>query len=161
LSSGEKYDEWRKVHRKEGQAVVGARSAMFAPFENIGIIIIDEEHENSYKQEDQPRYHARDVAIKRGRYYNCPVVLGSATPTVESYARARKDVYKLAILNKRTNDKALPKVELDDMREELDADNRTMFSRKLKERVEYALDKREQVVLLLNRSGYSTFVMCR
>src|SRR5699024_8355069 len=99
LSSGEKYDEWRKVHRKEVQVVVGARSAIFAPFENIGIIIIDEEHENSYKQEDQPRYHARDVAIKRGRYYNCPVVLGSATPTLESYARARKGVYKLAILN--------------------------------------------------------------
>ncbi|HLR51748.1 MAG TPA: primosomal protein N' [Candidatus Avamphibacillus sp.] len=161
LSSGEKYDEWRKVHRKEVQVVVGARSAIFAPFENIGIIIIDEEHENSYKQEDQPRYHARDVAIKRGRYYNCPVVLGSATPTLESYARARKGVYKLAILNKRTNDKALPKVELVDMREELHAGNRTMFSRKLKEKIEYALEKREQIVLLLNRRGYSTFVMCR
>src|SRR5699024_197908 len=131
------------------------------PFENIGIIIIDEEHENSYKQEDQPRYHARDVAIKRGRYYNYPVVLGSATPTLESYARARKGVYKLAILHKRTTDKALPKVELVDMREELHEGNLTMFSRKLKEKIEYALEKREQIVLLLSRRGYSTFVMSR
>src|SRR5690625_1607405 len=119
LSSGEKYDEWRKVHRKEVQVVVGARSAIFAPFENIGIIIIDEEHENSYKQEDQPRYHARDVAIKRGRYYNCPVVLGSATPTLESYARAKKGVSKLAVLDKRTNHKDMPTVEIIDMRQQL------------------------------------------
>ncbi|MEN1966928.1 primosomal protein N' [Lentibacillus sp. N15] len=161
LSSGEKYDEWRKIQQKEVQVVVGARSAIFAPFENIGIIIIDEEHETSYKQEDQPRYHARDVAIYRGNNHHCPVILGSATPTLESYARAQKGVYKLASLTKRTNDKGMPDVQIVDMRNELHAGNRTMFSRDLKEKIEQAITKKEQVVLLLNRRGYSTFVMCR
>lgn len=161
LSSGEKYDEWRKIQRKEVQVVVGARSAIFAPFENIGIMIIDEEHETSYKQEDQPRYHARDVAIHRGYYHDCPVILGSATPTLESYARAQKGVYQLATLTKRTNDKGMPDVQIVDMRNELHAGNRTMFSRELKERVTQCIAKKEQVVLLLNRRGYSTFVMCR
>lgn len=91
LSSGEKYDEWRRIERKEVKVVVGARSAIFAPFENLGIIIIDEEHETSYKQEDNPRYHARDVAIKRSQYYQCPVILGSATPTLETFARAQRE----------------------------------------------------------------------
>ncbi len=95
LSVGEKYDEWRKIQRKEVKVVVGARSAIFAPFENLGIIIIDEEHETSYKQEENPRYHARDVAIERAKNHNCPVVLGSATPTLESFARAQKGVYHL------------------------------------------------------------------
>ncbi|AXI09033.1 primosomal protein N' [Oceanobacillus zhaokaii] len=161
LSAGEKFDEWRKIQRKEVQVVVGARSAVFAPFENLGIIIIDEEHETTYKQEDQPRYHARDVSIHRGEYHQCPVILGSATPTLESYARASKGVYKLATLNKRTNDKPMPKVDIVDMREELHAGNRTMFSRKLKESIELCIERGEQVVLLLNRRGYSTFVMCR
>ncbi|MFC4557061.1 primosomal protein N' [Virgibacillus kekensis] len=161
LSSGEKYDEWRRIHRKEVQVVVGARSAIFAPFEKIGIIIIDEEHENSYKQEDQPRYHARDVAIYRGRNHNCPVILGSATPTLESYARAQKGVYQLATLTKRTNNSEMPDVEIVDMRDELHAGNRSMFSRKLKESIEACISRGEQAVLLLNRRGYSTFVMCR
>ena len=100
LSAGEKYDEWRKIQRGEVKVVVGARSAIFAPFENIGIIILDEEHESTYKQEDTPRYHARDVAIKRAEYYNCPVILGSATPSLESYARASKGVYTLLTLMK-------------------------------------------------------------
>lgn len=90
LSTGEKYDEWRKIHRKEVKLVVGARSAVFAPFENLGMIIIDEEHESSYKQEEMPRYHAKDVAIERARRHRCPVVLGSATPSLETYARAKK-----------------------------------------------------------------------
>ncbi|WP_042144932.1 primosomal protein N' [Paucisalibacillus sp. EB02] len=161
LSNGEKYDEWRKVQTKKVRVVVGARSAIFAPFENLGIIIIDEEHETTYKQEDQPRYHARDVAIKRGQYHHCPVILGSATPTLESYARAKKDVYKLATLDKRTNEKAMPDVEIVDMREELHAGNRSMFSIKLKESMEEVIARGEQIVLLLNRRGYSTFVMCR
>ncbi|WP_284139902.1 primosomal protein N' [Virgibacillus sp. LDC-1] len=161
LSNGEKYDEWRKIYRKEVKVVVGARSAIFAPFENIGIIIIDEEHETTYKQEDQPRYHARDVAIQRGKTNNCPVILGSATPTLESYARAKKHVYKLLTLNKRTNNKGMPEVEIIDMRNELHAGNRTMFSRALKEEVEATMARGEQIVLLLNRRGYSTFVMCR
>src|SRR5690625_441248 len=161
LSIGEKYDEWRKVQRKEVQVVVGARSAIFAPFENLGIIIIDEEHETTYKQEESPRYHARDVAIKRGEYNCCPVILGSATPTLESYARGTKDVYHLLTLSKRTNKKAMPKVEIIDMRKELHAGNRTMFSRLLMTKINECLRKNEQIVLLLNRRGYSTFALCR
>ncbi|MBU8565887.1 primosomal protein N' [Virgibacillus pantothenticus] len=161
LSAGEKYDEWRRVQRKEVQVVVGARSAIFAPFENLGVIIIDEEHESTYKQEDQPRYHARDVAIQRGQHHKCPVILGSATPMLESYARASKGVYQLTTLDKRTNNKELPPVEIVDMRKELHAGNRTMFSRTLKAEIEACLQKGEQIVLLLNRRGYSTFVMCR
>lgn len=161
LSAGEKYDEWRKIQNKSVQVVVGARSAVFAPFENLGIIIIDEEHETTYKQEDQPRYHARDVAIKRAMTYQCPVVLGSATPTLESYARAQKGIYTLLTLTERTNTLTMPSVEIIDMREELHAGNRTMFSRVLKEKIERCIEKGEQVVLMLNRRGYSTFVMCR
>ncbi|TFJ94601.1 primosomal protein N' [Lentibacillus salicampi] len=161
LSHGERYDEWRRIHRKEVQVVVGARSAVFAPFENLGIIIIDEEHENSYKQEDSPRYHARDVAIQRGEYHRCPVILGSATPALESYARAQKGVYKLSTLTKRTNEKAMPEVNIVDMRDELHAGNRSMFSRSLKDNIAKRISRGEQVVLLLNRRGYSTFVMCR
>ncbi|MFC3040280.1 primosomal protein N' [Virgibacillus xinjiangensis] len=161
LSAGEKYDEWRRIHRKEVQVVVGARSAVFAPFENLGIIIIDEEHETTYKQEDQPRYHARDVAIQRGKTHHCPVILGSATPTLESYARAKKGVYHLLTLEKRTNEQAMPEVDIVDMREELHAGNRTMFSRKLKDKMDQRIGRGEQVVLMLNRRGYSTFVMCR
>lgn len=161
LSSGEKFDEWRKVLNKEVKVVVGARSAIFAPFENLGIIIIDEEHELSYKQEDQPRYHARDVAIQRGKHHSCPVILGSATPTLESYARAKKGVYQLATLTKRTNEQALPSVQVVDMRDELHAGNRTMFSRTLQEKIVDRIEKGEQIILLLNRRGYSTFVMCR
>ncbi|KHE67621.1 primosomal protein N' [Halobacillus sp. BBL2006] len=161
LSAGEKYDEWRKIQRKEVQVVVGARSAIFAPFSNIGLIIIDEEHETSYKQEDRTRYHARDVAIERAKTHKCPVVLGSATPALESYARAAKGNYQLLTLSKRMNDAVMPEVELVDMREELHEGNRSMFSRILKEKIEDRLTKGEQVVLFLNRRGYSTFVMCR
>lgn len=161
LSAGEKFDEWRKIQRKEVQVVVGARSAIFAPFENLGIIIIDEEHETSYKQEDHPRYHARDVAVLRGKNHQCPVVLGSATPMLESYARAQKGIYHLLTLPKRMNNAMMPEVEVVDMRTELHAGNRTMFSRVLKEKIEDRIAKKEQVVLFLNRRGYSTFVMCR
>lgn len=161
LSVGEKYDEWRKIQRKEVQVVVGARSAIFAPFENLGIIIIDEEHETTYKQEEAPRYHAKDVAIKRGELNRCPVVLGSATPTLEAYARAQKGVYHLLTLEQRTNKQPLPPVEIVDMRAELHAGNRSMFSRLLLEKINDRLKKNQQVVLLLNRRGYSTFILCR
>src|SRR5699024_240222 len=161
LSAGEKYDEWRKIQRKEAQVVLGARSAIFAPLENLGSIIMDEEHETTYKQEEQPRYHARDVAIDRSEDHDCPVLLGSATPALEAYARAPKGVYKLSTLMKRTNDKGMPDVEVVVMRDELHAGNRTMFSRRLKESIQQCIERGEQVVLLLNRRGYSTFVMCR
>ncbi|MCL7746413.1 primosomal protein N' [Halalkalibacter alkaliphilus] len=161
LSMGEKYDEWRKILRKEVEVVVGARSAIFAPFTNVGIIIIDEEHETSYKQEENPKYHARDVAIFRGDYHQCPVILGSATPSLESYARAKKQVYQLLPLTTRVNQRSMPAVEVVDMREELRNGNRSMFSFSLLEMLKDRIDKGEQSVLFLNRRGYSTFVMCR
>jgi primosomal protein N' (replication factor Y) len=161
LSAGEKYDEWRKIQRKEVSVVVGARSAVFAPFENIGIIIIDEEHETSYKQEENPRYHARDVAIQRAEHFQCPVVLGSATPSLESFARANKMVYQLLSLPTRMNNQALPSVEIVDMRDELRSGNRSMFSGVLFEKMKDRLEKRQQIVLFLNKRGHSSFIMCR
>ncbi|ASS93281.1 primosomal protein N' [Peribacillus simplex] len=161
LSVGEKYDEWRKIHRKEVKVVVGARSAVFAPFENLGLVIIDEEHESSYKQEETPRYHARDVAIERAKSYRCPVILGSATPTLESFARAKKNVYKLLTLSQRMNKNVLPAVDIVDMREELRTGNRSMFSELLFTKLKDRLEKGEQTVLMLNKRGHSSFVMCR
>ncbi|MDN7244235.1 primosomal protein N' [Planococcus shenhongbingii] len=161
LSAGEKYDEWRKIQRAEVKVVVGARSAIFAPFENLGLIILDEEHESSYKQDDSPRYHARDVAIWRSEQHNCPVILGSATPSLESYARAQKGVYELLVLEKRAKNQPLPDVQIVDMREELRNGNRSMFSVPLAEAIRDRLEKKEQVVLFLNKRGYSSFVLCR
>ena len=161
LSAGEKYDEWRKIQRKEVKVVVGARSAVFAPFENLGLIIIDEEHETSYKQEEMPRYHARDVAIERARNYQCPVILGSATPSLESFARAQKGVYHLLNLPNRMNQQSLPSVEIIDMREELRQGNRSMFSTVLLEKLRDRVEKGQQTVLFLNKRGHSSFVMCR
>lgn len=161
LSSGEKYDEWRKIKRGEASVVVGARSSIFSPVENLGIIIIDEEHESSYKQEDNPKYHARNMALHRGAYHHCPVVLGSATPSLESRARAQKKVYTLLELKERANRMALPEVELVDMREEFQQNNRGNFSLSLQEKIKDRLHKKEQIVLLLNRRGYSSFIMCR
>ncbi|AWI36608.1 primosome assembly protein PriA [Bacillus safensis FO-36b] len=161
LSTGEKYDEWRKIHRKEVKLVVGARSAVFAPFENLGMIIIDEEHESSYKQEEMPRYHAKDVAIERAVRHQCPVVLGSATPSLETYARAKKGVYTLLPLKHRVNQQQMPHVSLIDMREELRNGNRSMFSEELMIRLKEVLERKEQAVLFLNKRGYSSFVMCR
>ncbi len=161
LSVGEKYDEWRKIHRGEVKVVVGARSAVFAPFKNLGIIILDEEHESTYKQEDTPRYHARDVAIQRAAYYKCPVVLGSATPSLETYARARKGVYTLLKLTKRPKSQQLPTVHIVDMREELKKGNRSMFSVELADAIRLRIEKNEQTVLFLNKRGFSSFVLCR
>lgn len=161
LSIGEKYDEWRKIYRKEVKVVVGARSAIFAPFENLGLIIMDEEHESSYKQEENPRYHARDVAIERAKLHSCPVILGSATPTLESFARAQKGIYQLLTMSKRMNAGPLPSVEIVDMREELRAGNRSMFSENLLTKLKDRLEKNQQTVLMLNKRGHSSFVMCR
>lgn len=162
LSQGEKYDEWRKIEREEAQVVVGARSAIFAPLKNIGLIIIDEEHESSYKQDETPCYHARDLAIWRSKYHHCPIVLGSATPSLESRARAQKGVYQLLQLNHRAKAAAqLPAIEIVDMREEFQNHRTSTFSANLQEKIQNRLDKKEQTVLLLNRRGYSSFVMCR
>jgi len=161
LSIGEKYDEWRKVRRKEVKVVVGARSAIFAPFTNLGIIIIDEEHTDSYKQVESPNYHALDVAILRTKYYNIPLVLGSATPSVESYYKAKNKEYTLLEINNRANNTTLPKVYIEDMRYEFKGGNRSIFSKRLDELITDRLHKKEQIILLLNRRGHSTFVMCR
>ena len=162
LSQGEKYDEWRKIERGEAEVVVGARSAIFAPIENIGVIIVDEEHEASYKQEETPRYHARDLAIWRSEYHHCPVVLGSATPSLESRARAQKNVYQRLRLTQRANQAAtLPTIDVVDMRQEVENGNVSSFSMSLQEKLQERLGKNEQSVLLLNRRGYSSFVMCR
>ncbi len=161
LSTGEKYDEWRKIRRKEVKVVVGARSAIFAPFENLGVIIIDEEHTESYKQETSPTYHAKDVAELRSKYYNIPLVLGSATPSIDTYYKAKSNEYKLLEIQKRANNTTLPEVFIEDMRYEFQGGNRSIFSARLHELIEDRLKKNEQIILLLNRRGHSTFVMCR
>ncbi|MDT0736875.1 primosomal protein N' [Staphylococcus haemolyticus] len=161
LSNGERYDEWQKIRDGRARVSVGARSSIFAPFKNLGIIIIDEEHESTYKQEDYPRYHARDIAEWRSQFHQCPLVLGSATPSLESYARAEKGVYQLLTLPTRVNQQALPSIDIVDMREELSAGNRSMFSNELREAIEERLRKNEQIVLFLNRRGYASFMLCR
>lgn len=162
LSNGEKYDEWRKVERGEAQVVVGARSAVFAPLKNIGAIIIDEEHESSYKQDSNPRYHAREVAILRAQYNRAVLVLGSATPSLESRARAGKGRYQFLRLTKRANPLAkVPQVEVVDFRDYIGQNEAKNFTPPLLEAIQERLDKREQVVLMLNRRGYSSFIMCR
>lgn len=162
LSNGEKYDEWRKVERGDAQVVVGARSAIFAPLKNLGVIIIDEEHEASYKQDSNPRYHARDVAILRAQYNQAALVLGSATPSLESRARAGKGVYQHLRLTKRANPLAsVPEVQLIDFRDYIGQNEASNFTPPLIEAIQDRLDKKEQVVLMLNRRGYSSFVMCR
>ena len=161
LSIGEKYDEWRRIEREEAQVVVGARSAIFAPLKNLGVIIVDEEHESSYKQDEMPRYNAKDVAKWRGIYHSCPVIFGSATPSLESRARAQKGVYDWLRLTKRVNNQKLPKVQIIDMREAVKTSPIPDFSLKMVNSIQEKLDKKEQIVLLLNRRGYSTFMMCR
>ena len=162
LSNGEKYDEWRKVERGDAQVVVGARSAIFAPLKDLGVIIIDEEHEASYKQDSNPRYHARDVAILRAQYNRVALVLGSATPSLESRARASKGVYQHLRLTQRANPLAsIPEVQVIDFRDYIGQNETSNFTPPLIEAIQDRLDKKEQVVLMLNRRGYSSFVMCR
>ena len=162
LSNGERYDEWRKVERGAAQVVVGARSAIFAPLKNIGAIIIDEEHEASYKQDSNPRYHARDVALLRAKYNQAVLVLGSATPSLESRARAGKGVYHFLQLTKRAKPQAqIPEVEIVDFRDYIGQNEASNFTPVLLEAIQDKLDRKEQVVLMLNRRGYSSFVMCR
>ncbi|MGW8026456.1 primosomal protein N' [Staphylococcus xylosus] len=161
LSKGERYDEWQKIRDGKASVSVGARSSVFAPFKNLGMIIIDEEHESSYKQEDYPRYQARDIAQWRSQYHQCPLILGSATPSLETYARAEKGVYELLSLPNRVNQQALPEIEIVDMRTELSSGNRSMFSEQLRKAIQQRLDKKEQIVLFLNRRGYASFMLCR
>lgn len=162
LSDGEKYDQWRKIERGEAQVVVGARSAVFAPLKNLGAIIIDEEHEASYKQDSSPRYHARDVALLRARYNQAVLVLGSATPSLESRARASRGVYQFLELTQRANPLAkIPEVTVVDFRDYIGQQEASNFTPVLVEAIRKRLERKEQVVLMLNRRGYSSFVMCR
>ena len=158
LSDGERYDEYRKIKEGKVSIAIGARSAIFSPFKNLGLIIIDEEHTDTYKQDNNPRYDAIDIALKRGKYNNIPILLGSATPLIESYTRAKLGVYKLLELPNRIN-KTLPTVELVDMKDEIRKGNK-IISSKLKDSINNCLERDEQVILLLNRRGYSTTVSC-
>lgn len=160
LSDGEKYDEWRRIVRGEVSIVIGARSAVFAPLTNIGIIVIDEEHSDSYKQDNNPRYNAKDIAIERAKNYNCPVLMGSATPSLDTYARAVKKVYKLLNLPNRVNGKDLPHIDIVDMNEEMKY-SKGHFSKRLLDEIKKTVKNKEQVILLLNRRGYSSFVSCK
>ncbi|AWB45166.1 primosomal protein N' [Paenibacillus sp. CAA11] len=166
LSGGERYDEWRKIREGRVQVAIGARSAIFAPFSDLGLIVMDEEHETSYKQEETPKYHARDVAIQRAKQHQAAVILGSATPSLESYHAARSQsnpLYAPMLLEMRQRPlgSQLPKVNIVDMRNELKDGNRSMFSRSLHAAISARLERGEQSVLFLNRRGHSTFVMCR
>ena len=160
LSDGEKYDEYTKISEGKVHVVVGTRSSIFAPLTNIGIIIIDEEHSTSYKQETTPRYNAIDIAKERCSYNNCPLILGSATPSLESFARAKKGVFKLLTLNNRIGNYKMPEVELVDMTKEIRKRN-IIFSDRLKEEILKSLNRKEQVMILLNRRGFSTIVSCQ
>ncbi len=158
LSDGERYDEYRKIKNNEVKIVVGARSAIFAPFTNLGLIIIDEEHTSTYKQENNPRYNAIDVALYRCKNYNIPLLLGSATPLIESYTRAKKGIYTLITLKERIN-KSLPTVSLVDMKDEIKKGNK-VISEELDKEIIKALDNDEQIIILLNRRGYATIITC-
>ena len=160
-SQGERYDQFKRARKGEVQVMVGPRSALFTPFSRLGLIVIDEEHEPSYKSENSPRYHARETAVKRAELEHARVVLGSATPSLEAYSRAVSDEYVLVKLKARYGERPMPKVSIVDLREELKAGNRSILSRELWEGIERRLESREQIMLFLNRRGYAGFVSCR
>jgi len=161
LGAGERLDEWERARRGQVDIVVGARSAVFAPVPSLGLIVVDEEHDGSYKQDESPRYHARDVAVFRAERVGATVVLGSATPSLETYSRVESGEYEVIDLPRRIDDRPMPDVAVVDMRSELKAGNRTIFSRLLRARIEQTLDREQQVILFMNRRGFSTFVLCR
>jgi primosomal protein N' (replication factor Y) len=162
LSAGERYDEWRRVRKGLVQLVIGARSAVFAPLDSPGIIIVDEEHDPSYKQEDKVRYHARDLALVRGKMENAVVILGSATPSLESYHNALEGKFQLLSLPARIDQRPLPEIQILDMRQEQgEGKEKPVFSRPLRESLQESLARGEQALLFLNRRGFSTFALCR
>lgn len=161
LSQGERFDEWRRLRSGEATVAVGARSAIFAPLENLGVIIIDEEHDGSYVSEGNPRYDTVEIAGFRAGYNSCPLVLGSATPSVESYYKAEKGEYKLLELPHRINNLLLPEMEVVDMSRELRAGNRDVFSTSLKDALRKTIAAKEQAIIFLNRRGFASFVMCK
>lgn len=161
LSGLEKYDEWRRISKGEAKIVIGARSACFAPVKNLGLVVVDECHESSYKQDVNPKYYAVDVLKTRAKTFNCPVILGSATPNIESYARYSRGYYELLELKNRALDSAMPNIEVIDMKEEFKKGKNSTFSEKLIQEIGVRLKRKEQVILLLNRRGHSNFVICR
>ena len=161
LSAGERFDEWQKILNGEVSLVVGARSAVFAPFDKLGVIIMDEEQENTYKSESNPLYHAREVALERCKSHGALLLMASATPAVESRYKAEQGEYHLLKMTKRYNEISMPKVEIADMCSELKNGNRTVFSKKLIEMIGETLERKEKIILFLNRRGYNTFVSCR
>ncbi len=161
LSVGERYDQWQRIKRNEARIVIGARSAIFAPVENLGLIIIDEEHDDSYKSEMTPRYNAKEVARKIAINKQIPLVLGSATPDINTFYKAKQGQIELLTLTKRANNSNLPEVQVIDLREELANGNKTMLSRELYDKIQQNLKNKHQTILFLNRRGFSTFIMCR
>ena len=161
LSNGERFDEWQRIRKGESPVVIGARSAIFAPLCQIGLIIIDEEHESSYKQEENPKYHARTIAKWRAEKHQAVLILGSATPAVETYCLARAGRYQWLPLRERVNQLPYPTIQVVDMRKEMQAGNRSIFSQTLSNQLQQCVKRGEQAVLFLNRRGFSTFVMCR
>lgn len=161
LTPRERYDEWQRIRRGDARIVIGARLGVFSPLQNIGVIILDEEHEATYKADMTPKYETVDVALKRLKYYNGVLLLGSATPSVVSYQRCREGIYQLIELKERYNKTPLPEVEIIDMREELKEGNMTIFSRRLYSKIQQVLDAGQQVILFQNRRGYSSFISCR
>ena len=160
LSLGERYDEWKRIERGEAKVVIGARSAIFAPIKDLGIIIIDEEHDISYKSDMTPRYNAKEIALYLAKQNKIPLVLGSATPGIDTYYKAKKENCIITLKNRATGSK-LPNVNIIDMKNELAMGNKSMLSLKLHEMIEQNLEKKKQTILFLNRRGYSTFIMCR
>lgn len=161
MSKGERYDQFERIRKGEVDIVIGPRSALFAPFSNLGLIVIDEEHESSYKSDNIPKYHARETAIKRADMNHASVILGSATPSVSSYYQAEQGNYRLWKLTERVQKRSLPKVEIIDLREELQKGNRSRFSYRLQELIEDRLSRKEQSIIFMNRRGYASFVSCR
>ncbi len=161
LSQGERYDQFKRAKRGEISIMVGPRSALFTPFPKLGLIVIDEEHEPTYKSENSPRYHARETAVHRAQMEGANVIMGSATPSLEAYSRAEKGEYALIRLESRYEERPLPEVSIIDLREELKAGNRSVLSRSLHQEIQKCLEQNEQVMLFLNRRGYAGFVSCR
>ena len=161
LSDGERFDEWFRVKEGKSKVIVGARSAIFLPAKNLGLIIIDEEHENTYKSEQNPKYQTKEVAEYLSELKGCKVILGSATPSIETYYRALTGEMKLLELNSRVDNKSMPPMKVIDMRNELKGGNKSLFSRELFIAIQERLKRKEQIILFLNRRGFSTFVSCR
>ncbi len=161
LSEGERFDEWSRIFEGKAKVVLGARSAIFAPVENVGVIIIDEEHDSSYVSESNPRFNTHDVAEFRARYNHCPLILGSATPSIESFKKAQDGVYSLVQLPERINGLKMPEIEIVDMLEEVMNGNTSFYSRKLLSKLDECVKNKKQAILFINRRGFASFMMCR